>query len=118
MSKLKHAAMGCALALSAAGAQAAQVKDGMKACADALVEQLAETRPVSSNYAMGQGRGFINERDRLRPRESFEMNARSATSHEVIARVDCIVNNRAEVLELKGLPLAAQDVSPKADAIR
>lgn len=117
MSKFKKVAMGCALALSAAGIEAAPVEDGMKACADATVQQLSETRRVSTDYALDKEASDMGERGRLRSRDTFHMDVRSADSDEVVARVDCVVNRNAEVLELNGLPLAAADASRRAVTI-
>ena len=116
MSKFKKVAMGCALAL-AAGLEAAPVEDGMKACADAMVKQLSENGRVSTEYAVDERRSDLGDRRRLRSRETFHMDAHSADDDELMARVDCVVNSKAEVLELNGLPLAAEDASLRAVSI-
>ncbi len=117
MSKFNMVAMGCALALSAAGLEAAPVEDGMKACADAMVQKLSETGSVSKEYALEPGRKFVAKHERLRSRDTFHMDVRSAENNEVMARVDCVVNGRAEVLELNGLPLVAEDASLRAVSV-
>lgn len=114
---MKHSKLmktGIVLALSAASfqANASSSQDGLDACADAMVNDLAANQgaPLVYNLAPESNSG----KGRLGRRQVFHLDAMSADGEEVIARMDCVVNRNAEVTQLIVVPLDAEDARVRA----
>jgi hypothetical protein len=111
-SKLKK--VGIVLALSAIPfyAHATSSRAGLEACAEAMVNDLAtnQGKPVVYNLSpeSKSGRGGLGHR------EVFHLDAMSADGEEVVARMDCVVNNKAEVTKLTVVPLDGEDARIRA----
>lgn len=114
MNNRKILSIGCALALptmpfhvSAMSSQA-----GLEACAEAMVEDLAaeQGEPMVFNLDPESKSGH----KRLGRREVFHLDAMSKDGGEVVARVDCVVNNKARVTQLIEVPLDGEDARVRA----
>ena len=94
--------------------QAASGETRLRACADAMIEQLADRHPVSRSYDLDRiTRAEIRGR-RFGHLETFHLDARLKQSGEVVARVDCEVDINAEVVNLIVLPLSVDSASKRA----
>lgn len=114
MNNRKVISLGFALAVSALPLQAHAIpsKYGLDACVKAMVEDLSETNGVPIEFQTDPDSKA--GRSRLGRREVFHLDARDSKTNEVVARVDCVVNERAEVRELITMPLAAEDASVRS----
>lgn len=105
---------GMVLALTAASvhASASSSQDGLDACAEAMVNDLAANQgaPLVYNLAPDSKSG----RGRLRQRQVFHLDARSADGETIVARMDCVVNSKAEVTQLIVVPLDGDDARLRA----
>ena len=114
---MKHSKImktGIVLALSGASfhASASSSQDGLDACAEAMVNDLATTQgaPMVYNLAPESKSG----KGRLGRRQVFHLDAMSADGEEVVARMDCVVNSNAEVTQLTIVPLDAKEARLRA----
>jgi hypothetical protein len=111
-SKLKK--VGLALALSAIPfyAHATSAQAGLDACAEAMVNSLAENQGQPMVYNLSpeskSGRGKLNRR------EVFSLDAYSKDGKQVVARMDCVVNKNAEVTQLIVIPLEGDEAKIRA----
>lgn len=105
--------IGFALALTVAPltSEAANRQAGLEACADALLNELGNASGAVVRY---QEDTIARPNSRLNQREVFHLDARDATSDEVVARVDCRLDARANVLRIDTLPLDAEDAEERA----
>lgn len=101
---------GCALALVLAPltANAYTAENAIEACFDALGDK-TEAGEISYRVENLGGAG-----GRLRQLEVFHLDARSASSDEIVVRADCVVDSRARVRRIEVLPLDAADASERA----
>lgn len=114
MNSKKAIVMGCVLTMTATPAigMAKSEQAGLNACAKAMMTDLSFGKTASRPYEVknlkpGAGRP-------LHLMNTIHLDARGAESNEVLARYDCVVNSRAEVIELLVLPLDADDASDRA----
>jgi hypothetical protein len=117
MNKHEILKYGCAAAVSLAPvpALAATGQDGLEACVDALVVELADAHVASLVARLDPESPETNRR--LGRREIFHLDARDPGSREIVARADCIVNARAEVRSLTQVPLDAGDAWERASEL-
>lgn len=117
MNKREILNYGCALAVSLAPvtAPAATGQEGLEACVDALVVELADVNGVSLDARLDPE--SRDSKRRLGQREIFHLDARDPASREIVARADCIVNARAEVRSLTRVPLDAGDAWERASEL-
>lgn len=106
--------LGFALTLSAApvGAQATTGPSALDACAKAVVSGMMDSDGAGMTYRLDD-----SSADTGRGRKAggmYHLDVRDPHSREVIARADCRVNRRAEVILLKDIPLNAADASVRA----
>lgn len=114
MNSKKAAVMGCVLTLAAvpAIATAKSERAGLNACAEAMMSDLAVSDEATREYRVKNLRPSAGRR--LHLTNTIHLDARGAESNEVLARYDCIVNSRAEVIDLTVLPIEADDASERA----
>lgn len=114
MNNSKVLSLGCAVAISMASftAEAASRKDGLDACADALVVEMSSDHETPLNYQVGPESDFSDKK--MGKREVFHLDARDPASDEVVARADCVVSRNGKVLRLVSVPLSADDAATRA----
>ena len=109
--------VGIVLALSAIPfyAHATSSQAGLEACAEAMVNDLAKSQgsPVVFNLSPESKSGTRS----LGRREVFHLDAMSPDGQEVVARMDCIVNKKAEVTQLIVVPLDGEDARIRATTL-
>lgn len=110
--KFMKAGLALVMITTAGHASALSTKAGLDACAEAMVKDLAKNQGAPINYSMDPESTGGN--GRLRATSLFHLDARSADGNEVIARMDCEVNNKAEVVRLITVPLKAKDAKSRA----
>lgn len=110
MNKKSIVVLGSALALSVSpfSASAYTAEKALNACAAALT---AEMSGAELAYSIDEN-SYSNTR--LKGIETFHLDARDPDSDEVVARADCVVDRRANVKQLKTLPLDAEDAKERA----
>ena len=105
MEKNRLLMIGCSLALTAlpVTGQAASFQDGLEACVDALVTELATTNgePLGARI----GADSSSSKRRLGSREVIYLDARNPLNEEIVARADCMVDRKGEVVRLTNVPL-------------
>jgi hypothetical protein len=109
--------LGCVCALTVSvlsvGAQAAPEQKGLQACVDAMAVKLADAQGGSpvvahiSEESMGSNR-------QLGLSTTFNLDAYTVDAGEVVARMDCTVNVRGQVLRLVRLPEHAKDARTRS----
>lgn len=89
-------------------------EEGLKACADAMVNDIAAEREAPLKYKLDPTStgGPIA----LEPFEVFHLDAVDPQGGKVVARMDCTVDKRAKVVRLTRVPLDSQDASARATA--
>lgn len=114
MNRHKIIKIGFALAITAVPfyANAMSHDAGLKACAEAMVNDLAENQGSSMVYnldpaSMGGGK-------KMGRREVFHLDAFDSEGGKVVARMDCTVNKNAEVTRLVVVPLDSEDARVRA----
>ena len=114
MNNSKVLSFGCAVAISMASfsAEAASRQEGLDACAGALVVEMGSENDAPLSYKVGPESDLSSKR--MARREVFHLDARDPASEEVIARADCVVDGRANVLRLVSVPLSADDAAIRA----
>ncbi len=114
MNSKKAVMMGCVLTLTAVPAigMAKSERAGLNACAEAMMSDLAVVEETTREYRVKNLRPSAGRR--LHMTNTIHLDARGAESNEVLARYDCTVNSRAEVIELTVLPIEADDASDRA----
>jgi len=115
MNKRKVFKIGFALALVAVPfhSHALSRQAGLEACAKAMVDGLATSQgaPMVLNLDPSSSSGG---KGRLSRREVFHMDARDPDGEAVVARMDCVVNNKAKVTRLIMVPLDGKDARERA----
>ena len=114
MDRNRFLMMGCTLALTAlpVAGQAATFKDGLEACVDALVTELATSSGESLDARIGADSSGSNSS--LGGREMIYLDARNPSNEEIVARADCLVDRRGEVLRLTSVPLDGADAEERS----
>jgi len=114
---MKHSNLlktGIALALAGVAfqANASSARDGLEACAEAMVKDLASNQgaPLVYNLAPDSNSG----KRKLERNQVFHLDARSADGESVVARMDCVVNREAKVTKLIVVPIDAEDARLRA----
>jgi len=114
MNNRRILSIGCALAISAVPlhANAMSSRAGLEACARAMVNDLAseQGKPMEFNLDPESKSG----RKKLGRREVFHLDATTPDGGEVLARMDCVVNNKAKVTQLIEVPLDGEDARVRA----
>lgn len=102
--------LGSALALSLAPftASAYSTEKALNACAAALTAKISDGEMAWRIDEDSFGSGNLTELS------MFHLDARNPETDEVVARADCVVDNRARVKRLKTLPLDAEDAQERA----
>ena len=114
MNKSKIFKIGFALAIVAVPfhTHALSRQAGLEACAKAMVDDLATSQgaPMVLNLdpSISGGKGKMGRS------EVFHMDAWDPDSEAVVARMDCVVNNKAEVTRLIMVPLDSKDARQRA----
>lgn len=114
MQKSKIFKIGFALAIVAVPfhTHALTRQAGLEACAQAMVNDLATSQgePIVLNLdpASSGGNG------RMRRSEVFHLDAKEPDGEAVVARMDCVVNDKAEVTQLIMVPLDGKDARERA----
>ncbi len=114
MNNTKIFSIGYALAMSMVpiSTYAASAQAGLEACMDALVNELARDSSVPTNYNLDPD--SWDAKSRLSRREVFHLDARDSKSRAIVARADCIVDQKARVRKLTSVPLNAGDARDRA----
>lgn len=116
MNHSKLTKIGIALAVAATpfhlNASLAGNQEALDACAAALVEQLSAEQGAPMVYNLDPdskaGKGD------LKRRQVIHLDARDPESREVVARVDCVLDSRANVKKLIEVPIDAPDAGLRA----
>jgi len=114
MNKRKIFRIGVVLAITVAPfhAYALSRQAGLEACAQAMVDDLGASQgaPMVLNLdpSSKSGRGKMDRQ------EVFHLDALNPDGNAVVARMDCFVNNRAEVTRLIKVPLDGDDARVRA----
>lgn len=114
MNRNKTMILGCIVTLVALPLDgiARTEEAGLNACADAMMQDISSGKPAARSYEVKRLHG--GDRRRLYRSGTFHLDARGAESDEILARYDCVVNSRAEVIELKVLPLDAENARARS----
>lgn len=114
MEKKRLFVIGCSLALTALPAvgQAASFKDGLEACVDALVTEMATSNGEPLDARIGADSSSSNRR--LGSREMIYLDARDPSNKEIVARADCLVDRKGEVVRLTNVPLDGADAEERS----
>ena len=104
---LRKGGLALALVLAPLTANAMTAENAIEACFDALGDKMELGEMVFNAEDFGGA-------TRLREFEMFHLDARGATSDEIVARADCVVDSRAKVRRIKVLPLDAADAGERA----
>jgi hypothetical protein len=101
--------LGSALALSLAPftASAYTPEKALNACAAALTVKISDGEMSWRIDEDSLGGGNLSELS------MFHLDARNSETDEVVARADCVVDNRAKVKRIKILPLDAGDAKER-----
>ena len=91
-----------AACMSPTAVSAATGEDGFEACVSALVQDLSDAQGYPLQATISENSAVAD--DRLGTRTRFYLDARDPASREIVAKIDCIVNKKAEVLSLQRLP--------------
>jgi hypothetical protein len=100
------------LGLASVSGHATTRKAGLNACADALAVDLGNGREQAPEVRF-DARSDRSAR-RLASRNTVYLDASDPESGGIVARYDCVLNARAEVLELVRLPLDAADARSRS----
>lgn len=114
MNKRNMIKVGLVVAMAAVPfhANAVSREAGLKACADAMVNNLAEEQGAPMVYNLDPE--SESGARKLGRREVFHLDALNPEGDEVVARMDCVVNKQAEVTKLIPVPLDAEDARIRA----
>ena len=117
MNNSKILTMGCAVAIALApfSVKAASVHDGLDACANAVVNELATSNGTPPDYKINKDSHA--SKFRLRGLETFHLDVHDPSGDEVIARADCVVDARARVKRVVTLPLDELDAAQRAASL-
>jgi hypothetical protein len=88
-------------------------RNGLAACATALTDQLANAQGAPVDFRLDEGPETTGNRSAVSG--VWYLDARHPETQAVVARVDCRVNSRAQVVSLERVPLTANDASERAD---
>ena len=110
----RYRKFGFVLALSAIPfyVHATSSRAGLEACVDAMVDTLAENQGSPMVYSLNPE--STSGPSRLDRRAVFHLDAMSPDTDEVVARMDCVVNRKAEVTQLLVVPLDEEDARIRA----
>lgn len=113
MNTSKFLTTGCALAVLTVPlhANALTAEDGMNACTKAMINDLSTEYGTPLGFRMDSK---YRENVRMKRLETFHLDALRPGTDEVVGRYDCVVSNKAEVVELVMLPLSAEDAKTRA----
>jgi hypothetical protein len=117
MSKNRILKTGLVLAIASVSVHghAATRQAGLEACAEAMVNGLAESQgaPMVLNLDPESTPGTR----KLSSRDVFHLDAYDPDSDEVIARTDCVVDSRAKVIRLIEVPLDGPEARIRATTL-
>lgn len=103
-----------AAAMLSMGANAATRADGLNACAQAAVTQLGKEKETAIDFSLSPETRTSSTR--LKSRELFHLDIRNPENNAIVARVDCTVDNSANVRDLKTVPIDGKDAFVRADS--
>ncbi|MEJ8568650.1 hypothetical protein [Elongatibacter sediminis] len=98
-------------ALYAGNATAASGEAGLQACVDALMSEVSATNGAPVNHRMRRAIPGIKPLGR---RTTFHVDAVDPVTQRVVARADCVVNSRAQVLQLTPIENSAPGAPVRA----
>ena len=98
-----------------ANASVASTQEGLKACAAAMVDQLAEDQGAPMAFSLAADSD--GSKKLLSSRDVIHLDARDQATQEVVARVDCVIGKGAQVRELITVPLDAPDARMRASQL-
>ena len=96
------------------GSIAATRTDGLNACASAAVAEISISQDAAPNFSLTPESSI--SRAKLNRRELFHLDLRNPSTDEVLARVDCTVDQRARVIDLKEVPLEGKDAVARSES--
>jgi hypothetical protein len=114
---MKHgkriAAVGAlALSLTPVWSQAASEAQALDACVRAMTNAIEEDNGAPIDYQVESP--SIESSQKLRTHAVFHLDADDAKSGKVVARVDCFVNEDAEVIRMRELSLKAKSAKRRS----
>ena len=113
--KFLKAGLALVLITTASHASALTTQAGLDACAKAMVNDLAENQGSPIDYNLDPKTS--NGKRKLSRTSLFHLDAHSVDDNEIVARMDCEVNNKAEVTRLIIIPLDAKDAKVRATTL-
>jgi len=114
-SKILKVGFAMVISLAPYSVKAATMEKGLDACADALVSELASSNGAPLDYSLSPESDASGSR--LKRREMIHLDARDPNSQEVVARADCVVDNKGKVRRLVSVPLNAADAAERAASL-
>jgi hypothetical protein len=106
------AACGMAAMTGAERVEAWAEENELDLCARALTQKISLAQVTPLAYRIDEDSS--SKRHVREPRGVWYLDARHPQTNEVIARIDCVVDNRDSVLRLTEVPLSANDAHIRA----
>lgn len=115
MNNLKILTAGCVIAFSMTSLNAlasATRAEGLNACAEAVVTELGTSQgsPIDFRVSPDSDKSL----EKMRRRETFHLDIRSPETDVIVARIDCVVDQKARVRKVIDVPLDALDAEKRA----
>lgn len=110
MNSNKTFLFGCALAVAMAPVSSHAVTGhaGLEACTEAMVSELSKASGNELAYKFDKSN--VNFDRHLSSFEMISLDARDAVNNELVSSVDCIVNQKGQVVRLKTKPVYDADL--------
>jgi hypothetical protein len=102
-----------AVAVAPSTSEARADRDGLEACAAALTDQLASAQGAPVDFRFNDRSHAVSRRGASAG--IWYLDAKHPETQEVVARIDCRVNSRAQVVSLEAVPLSANDARTRAE---
>lgn len=115
MNHLKMITAGCAIALSVTSLDSlasATRTDGLNACAEAVVTELGNSKGSPMGFSLSPDSDMSSQR--LARREIFHLDIRNPDTEAVMARIDCVVDQKGRVRKVIDVPLDGPDAERRA----
>ena len=109
-------AMVCACAVAASilntSVEAASGQEGLEACVSALTRDLSSAQGSAVHAQISEDSKVATRR--LDQVTTYHLDARNSSNHGIVARVDCIVDEKGRVKRLVKLPNDAPDAETRS----
>ena len=85
-------------------------RNGLEACAKAMTEHMSSNQGAPVDFRLDEG----SSGHRSAASGTWYLDARHPQTDEVVARIDCRVNSRAQVISMTQVPLSANNAPERA----